>query len=160
MGAWDAGLTRFRLDGNVKHENGQQFLAGQGFAGERMPRVHRVEPHGFTSHPVADGLAVLVQSRGNRDSAYALGGANPALIPVLPQGGTAIYDHQGNIVSLVMTELRVVHAQKITLKAPEIVLDGAVKLGSADAARPISAQGSLDSAGHVQVGNLASNVYI
>src|SRR5687768_7216295 len=101
------------LDGGVLHKDGQQFLSGKGLAGERFPRVHRVEPHGCTSHPVSGGIATLAQARGNRDSVYAMGGANPGLVPQLPLGGAAIYDHAGNIVSVVMTEMRIVHASKI-----------------------------------------------
>ena len=158
--SWDAGVTRMRLDGSVRHEQGQQFLGGKGFAGEIFPRAHRVEPHGFTSHPVDGGIATLMQARGNRDSIYAMGGANPALIPSLPQGGTAIYDHLGNIVSLVTAELRIVHAGKVHIVAPEIVLEGNVRLGSPDASRPASAQGTIDSAGDIDAANFATKVWV
>ncbi len=154
----DSSVTRMLLDGGVTHKDGQQFLSGKGLAGERFPRVHRVEPHGFTSHPVAGGIATLMQARGNRDSVYAMGGANPGLVPAVAQGGTAIYDHLGNIVSLVMAQLRIVHATKIHLVAPEIVLEGMVKLGGPDAARPASAEGTVDSAGHVEQSNFATKV--
>jgi phage gp45-like len=156
----DAGLTRMLLDGKVRHEGGQQFLAGKGMAGERFPRVHRVEPHGFTSHPVKGGIATVMQAGGQRDSVYAMGGANPLLVPELPSGGTAIYDHLGNIVSIVQREIRIVHATKIVISAPEIVLDGLVKLGGEDASRPASAEGTIDSAGHTETGNLATMVLV
>ncbi|MBB3771513.1 phage gp45-like [Angulomicrobium tetraedrale] len=156
----DANVTRMRLDGAVQHRAGQQFLAGKGYAGEAFPRVHRVEPHGFTSHPVAGGIATVIGARGNRDSLYALGGANPGLVPVLPQGGTAIYDHLGNIVSLVMTELRIVHASRIHLVAPEIILEGEIKLGGPGASRPASAQGTVDTGGFADVTNPATKVWM
>lgn len=156
--ASDSSITRMLLDGGVLHKDGQQFLSGKGLAGERFPRVHRVEPHGFTSHPVAGGIATLAQARGNRDSVYAMGGANPALIPALAQGGTAIYDHLGNIVSLVMSELRIVHASKIHLVAPEIILEGLVRLGGPDAGRPASAQGTVDTGGFADISNPATMV--
>lgn len=156
----DANVTRMQLDGRVQHKDGQQFLSGKGMAGERFPRVHRLEPHGFTSHPVSGGIATILQARNNRDSVYAMGGANPSLIPALQQGGTALYDHLGNIVSIVMNELRIVHATKITMVAPEIVLDGLVKLGGEDANRPASAQGTIDSAGHTEESNLATRVLV
>lgn len=151
-------LTRLQLNGTVDHRNGQQFVEGTGLAGDAFTRVHRIEPHGFASHPVKGGIALGV-SRGRRDTTYAIGGENPALRPGLPQGGTAIYDHNGNIVSIVTSELRIVHAGKIHLVAPEIILEGAVKLGGPDAARPISAQGTLDTGGNADTGNFASNVF-
>jgi len=151
-------LTRLQLNGNVDHRNGQQFIEGTGLAGDAFVKVHRIEPHGFASHPVKGGIALGI-SRGRRDTTYAFGGENPGLRPDLPQGGTAIYDHNGNIVSIVTAELRVVHAGKIHLVAPEIVLEGNVRLGGPDAARPISAQGTVDSAGHVETDNFAANVF-
>jgi len=156
----DANVTRMRLTGVVKHRSGQQFLGGKGFAGESFPAVHRVEPHGFTSHPVEGGIATLVGARGNRDSLYAMGGANPELVPQLPPGASAIYDHLGNIVSLVQAELRIVHATKIHIVASEIVLEGNVKLGGPDAARPASAQGTVDTGGFADVTNPATKVWM
>lgn len=129
--SWDAGLTRMLLDGQVRHEHGQQFLGGKGFAGEKFPRVHRVEPHGFTSHPVSGGIATLMHSRGNRDSAYAFGGANPSLVPELPQGGTALYDHLGNIVRVVEAHARIEHQQLAQIEVGNArisIRDGLVKL--------------------------------
>lgn len=156
----DANVTRMLLDGRVTHVNGQQFLAGKGLAGERFPRVHRVEPHGFTSHPVAGGIATVVQARGNRDSAYALGGANPGLVPQLAAGGTAIYNHLGNIVSIVENDIRIVAAARVEIVAPEILLDGNVKLGGPGADRPASARGTLDSAGASDTSNFATRVWV
>lgn len=49
---------------------------------------------------------------------------------------------------------------KITLKADAIVLDGMVYLGGADASRPASAQGALDTRGDAQVNNLATRVLL
>ncbi|WP_039189940.1 phage baseplate assembly protein domain-containing protein [Aureimonas altamirensis] len=158
--ASDANVTRMLLDGGVKHNGGQQFLSGKGLAGERFPRVHRLEPHGFTSHPVAGGIATILQSRNSRDSVYAMGGANPGLVPSLDQGGTAIYDHLGNIVSIVMSEMRIVHATKIVIEAPEIVLTGMVKLGGEDASRPASAIGTIDTGGFVDAENPATMVLV
>lgn len=129
--SWDAGVTRMRLDGQVRREYGQQFLGGKGFAGEKFPRVHWVEPHGFTSHQVADGIATVMHSRGNRDSAYAFGGANPSLVPELPQGGTAIYDHLGNIVRVVEQHARIEHQQLAQVEVGNArisVRDGLIKL--------------------------------
>lgn len=159
----DSHLTRMELDGTVEHRRGQQFVNGKGFAGDVFERVHRIEPHGFASHPVKGGLATILSTRGNRDSAYAFGGENPSLRPsgdLLTEGGTAIYDHNGNIVSVVGAKLRIVHATTIHLIAPEIILEGTVKLGGPEANRPASAQGTLDSAGDADVSNFASKVLV
>ncbi|GGF56775.1 hypothetical protein GCM10007301_15570 [Azorhizobium oxalatiphilum] len=157
---FDANLTRMQLDGTVKHVGGQQFLAGKGLAGETFPRVHRVEPHGFTSHPVSGGIATVMQSRSSRDSVYAMGGANPDLVPQLALGGSAIYDHLGNVVSVVENKVRIVAAESIELVSPLIVLDGLVKLGGPGADRPASARGTVDTAGAQDVDNLATRVLV
>lgn len=151
----DGHLTRLMLDGTVDHRGGQQFVNGKGFAGDGFENVHRIEPHGFASHPVAGGIAAVLSARGNRDSAYAFGGENPKLRPELSAGGAAIYDHLGNIVSIVETNIRIVHATRIHMIAPEIILEGMVKLGGPDASRPASAQGTIDSGGNADASNPA-----
>lgn len=156
----DANVTRMRLTGVVQHRSGQQFLGGKGFAGESFPRVHRVEPHGFTSHPVEGGIATILGARGNRDSLYAMGGANPELVPQLPQGGTAIYDHLGNIVSIVEARMRIVHAEEIRFVAAKIIFEGDCYLGGEDADRPASAQGTVDTGGFADVSNPATKVWM
>lgn len=97
----DASFTRFALDGTVEHRNGQQFVNGKGFGSDLFERVHRIDPHGFATHPVAGGLGAIVQARGNRDSAYMLGGENPQLRPPLDPGCPAIYDQYGGILKFV-----------------------------------------------------------
>lgn len=157
----DSNLTRFELDGVVEHKGGQQFVNGRGFAGDGFERVHRIEPHGFASHPVKGGIGVALSARGQRDSAYVFGGENPGLRPsgdMLGPGGTAIYDAAGNIVSIVGASLRIVHSSTIHLVAPEIVLEGMVKLGGPDADRPASARDTVDTAGDSDVGNFATSV--
>ncbi len=157
---FDGHLTRFSLDGTVEHREGQQFVNGKGFSGDSFERVHRIEPHGFASHPVKGGIGVAMSARGNRDSAYVFGGENPGLRPSVDMGGTAIYDHTGNIVSVVQKDLRIVHSAKVHIVAPQIVLEGEIFLGGPGASRPISAQGTLDSAGHVETSNFGTGVYV
>ncbi len=155
---FDSHLTRFQLDGSVEHKDGQQFIGGKGFAGDRFERVHRPEPHGFASYPVKGGIGIAMSARGNRDSAYVFGGENPSLRPDVAMGGTAIYDHTGNIVSVVQANLRIVHATVIHMIAPSIILEGRVKLGGPGASRPVSAQGTIDSRGDIDSSNFANGV--
>ncbi|MBZ8133219.1 phage baseplate assembly protein [Afifella sp. IM 167] len=159
----DASLTRFLLDGTVTHRGGQQFVDGKGLAGDLFERVHRIEPHGFASWPVKGGIGAALQSRASRDSAYVIGGENPQLRPsgeYLTEGGTAIYDAAGNIVSVVAKSLRIVHSAEVRIVAPKIVLDGEVYLGGEDANREASAKGTVDTAGDVEVSNLATKVFV
>jgi len=157
---FDGNLTRFELDGTVEHREGQQFVNGKGFAGDAFERVHRVEPHGFASNPVAGGIGVAMSARGNRDSAYVFGGENPDMRPNVDMGGAAIYDHTGNIVSVVQKDMRFVHSAKIHIIAPEIILEGRVLLGGPGAARPVSAQGTVDSEGHEDISNFGDGVFV
>lgn len=157
---FDSGLTRFELNGEVEHKDGQQFVNGKGFAGDVFERVHRPEPHGFASHPVRGGVGFLLAARNNRDSAYMLGGENPAMRPMLELGGVAIYDNHENIVSIVARSLRIVHSSTIYLKAPNIVLDAEnIRLGGPGASRPMAVEGTLDSAGHAAASNFATGVF-
>lgn len=159
----DSGFTRFELDGSVDHRGGQQFVNGKGFAGDAYESVHRIEPHGFASHPVAGGIGLLAGVRGNRDSAYVVGGENPGLRPkgeYLTAGGTAIYDAAGNIVSIVAAKIRIVHSAEVRIEAAKIVLKGVCYLGDEEGAVPAAMLGSIDSDGDAEVSNLATMVNV
>jgi len=96
-------MRRIELDGRVVERGGQQFVSGRGSMADGWTEIHRIEPHGFASHPVKGGKALLLPMPGNPDIAYVLGGENPANRPGnLPQGGTALYDASGNIIRMVM----------------------------------------------------------
>lgn len=158
---YDGHLTRLLFDGTVDHRNGQQFVNGKGFAGDGFERVHRIEPHGLATWPVEGGIGAAMQARGARDSFYVFGGENPKLRPAgdyLTMGGAVLYDHTGNVVSVVAQKLRIVHATAIHLVAPQIILEGNVLLGGPDADKPASMEGTIDSAGHVETSGFASKV--
>lgn len=156
---FDGNLTRFELDGTVEHREGQQFVNGKGFSGDSFERVHRIEPHGFASNPVKGGIGVAMSARGNRDSAYLFGGENPGMRPDIDLGGAAIYDHTGNIVSVVQKHMRIVHSAKVHFIAPKIILEGVVYLGGPGASRPVSAEGTVDSGGDADASNFAAGVF-
>jgi len=154
-------LDLFRAELGDTDDAGELQLAKTllGYAGEEFTRVHRVSPFGFTSHAPAGSHGIGLALRGMRDLVVALGLEHPQYRPRnRAVGTTAIYDQWGNIVSLVEAEIRIVHTAKIHLKAPEIVLEGTVKLGGDDAAKPASMQGTVDSAGHSDVSGFATKV--
>jgi phage gp45-like len=133
----------------------------QGYAGEEFTRVHLVRQYGFHSvvPPRSHGIGLAL--RGMRDLAVMLGGEYPDYRPKNRDvGSTALYDMHGNIVSLVESEIRIVHATKIHLVAPSIVLEGTVKLGGDDADKPAAMQGSIDSHGDSEVSGLATKVLV
>ena len=102
-------MRRIELDGRVVERGGQQFVSGRGTMADGWTEIHRIEPHGFASHPIKGGKALLLPMPGNPDVAFVLGGENPANRPAdLPQGGTALYDAAGNIISLVGSRIRLV----------------------------------------------------
>lgn len=156
--ASDAGLTRFELDGTVTHRKGQQFVNGKGYAGDGFEEVHRIEPHGFASHPVKGGIGALMQARGNRDSGYIFGGENPSLRPDIPEGATAIYDHLGNVIRLVGTSVDFDFKDKpATMKAGSWQMDGPVTFnaGTATIEGDLTINGNLILNGNLKVvGNI------
>lgn len=156
-----SGLDLFRAELGDTDDAGDLQLAKTllGYAGEEFTRVHRVQPFGFHGHAPRGSHGVGLALRGMRDLVVALGCEHPQHRPKnRAVGTTAIYDMWGNIVSLVEAEIRVVHATKIHLVAPEIVLEGTVKLGGADAATPASMQGTVDSAGDTDASGFATKV--
>lgn len=96
-------MRRIELDGRVVERGGQQFVSGRGTMADGWTEIHRIEPHGFASHPIKGGKALLLPMPGSPDMAFVLGGDHPVHRPSdLPSGGTALYDAAGNIIKMVM----------------------------------------------------------
>lgn len=151
-------LRRARLL-KVDDTGPQQLVDFMGLAGDKPQKVFRPQPFGYTSTPPADSEGIVAALGGRSDKAVYLDGGHPKYRPVnRPVGSTAIYDHTGQIISLVEKDIRIVGTDTITFSAPTIVLDGTVKLGGADASKPASMQGTTDSAGDADVGNFATKV--
>ena len=93
--------ARMQLDGRVKVKDGQRFVYGRGFAGDRYTEILLIEPHGMAGEPVEGGQGLLLSPNGIPEETYFFGGAKPGLRPSLPAGGKAIYDAAGNIVKCV-----------------------------------------------------------
>ena len=109
---------------SLDDSGGQQMMGLAGLKGDSPRKVPRVQPYGFTSNPPADSVGVLLSLGGRSDRAMVIGVEHEAYRPrSLPGGATAIYDQFGSIVSLVEQEVRVVHAQKVVVSAPEIILE-------------------------------------
>lgn len=130
-------MRRIEFDGRVVERGGQQFVSGRGSKSDAWTEIHRIEPHGFASHPIKGGKGLLLPMPGNPDMAYVLGGESPAHRPAgLPIGGTAIYDSTGNIISLV--------GSKVRLVAPLFEFVGDITInGSIDMTGGIVAGGSI-----------------
>ncbi len=47
--------ARMELDGRVKVKDGQRFVSGRGYAGDRFTDILLIEPHGLASEPIEGG---------------------------------------------------------------------------------------------------------
>jgi phage gp45-like len=131
----------------------------QGYAGEEFTGVHLVRQFGFHSVAPSGAHGIGLALRGMRDLAVMLGGEHPQYRPRNEEVGSAkLYDMHGNLVSIVQQNIRIVHATKIHLVAPSIVLEGTVKLGGDDAGTPASMQGTVDSRGDTDTSGFATKV--
>ena len=78
---------------------------------------------GVSHNPPVGNEGWLIPMGGRGDRFVFQGGESEQRRPRdLEPGGTKIYDHNGNVVSLVMADMRFVHATKIVFVAPVIVL--------------------------------------
>lgn len=93
--------ARMELDDRLKVRDGQRYVYGRSFSGDRYSEILMIEPHGFASEPVKGGQGLLLSPNGIPEEAYFFGGAKPGLRPILPAGGKAIYDAAGNIVKCI-----------------------------------------------------------
>lgn len=123
----NAMLTRGRLT-SLDDGDGLQRMEAVGLKGATYTKILRPQVHGFTSHPPPGAVGAIIALGGASQRAIFLGGEVPGLRPSgLPLGATAIYDHLGNIVSLVEQRMRIVHSTETVVVCPTI------RLGSATA---------------------------
>lgn len=154
-------FLRYTVTG-IDDSGGQQFVKATGLSGQTIGQMVRSQHFGLSSVPPAGSEGLALPLGGRADRLWALGSEHPGLRPKgTPMGGTVLYDAYGDAVSIVQANLRVVHATKITLQAPEIELIGNVTLGgAAGSGVPCSKQGTVDSNGDVDVSNLATKVNV
>lgn len=109
----DANLfTRARL---LAFDDAGEFQTSniRGYAGETFTKVHRIQSHGFSSHPPADAVGLMLRM-GESDRALALGFETAGRPRSLPTGGTALYDQHGNVLKMINTG--------VELSAPDVPL--------------------------------------
>lgn len=155
-------VVRFEVT-SVSEKGGLLYASGRGVAGEVIRDVLYIQPHGAAFHPPIGSVAVAVDLNGRREQMVVMGGESSGLRPTgadLGEGNAVLYNAHGQAVSVLQNEIRIVGGSKVLIKAAEIELDAAVvKLGTG-ATKPVSMQGSTDTAGHAQVGGLSSKVLV
>lgn len=139
----------------------QQRLRATGLAGEEFVNVVRAQHFGLTSVPPKGAEGLLLAQGGRSDRAHILGLEHgDHRRRDVEVGGTVLYDANGQAISLVRNALRIVGSGTITIKANKVVIDAEVHLGGADADKPASMLGTIDSAGHSEQSNLATKVFV
>ena len=81
------------LVNKVDDSSTEQYTSAAGFEDETWAKVMRIQPHGFSSHPVKDSHALGVAIGGRRDMLLLLGGEHPDHRPKnIGEGNTALYN--------------------------------------------------------------------
>lgn len=139
----------------------QQRVRATGLAGEEFRNVVRAQPFGFSSVPPSGAEGLLLAQGGRADRAHMLGLEHPDHRPrSVEVGGSVIYDASGQVISIFKNNIRIVGGGTVMISAPDIILAGKVRLGGADADKPASMLGTVDSAGHTEQSNLATMVFV
>jgi phage baseplate assembly protein V len=92
--------------------------------GETFTQVPRISDYGFHSEPLAGASAVLAALSGRSDGVLALGIDDPRKRPSLGPGAVALYNAQGNMISLVQQTIRIVSSQPVAVTAPSMTING------------------------------------
>ncbi len=96
----------------------QQILKKMtGLKSETFEDVYRPQPHGFSSHAPEGSEGVFLALGGRSDRLLALGFEHKKYRPKdTPEGGTAIYNHTGDIVRVFKENMDHVHSKLINIK--------------------------------------------
>lgn len=81
---------------------GENYATVLGLTDERLSNVIHIQPHGFSSVPVAGAHMLGVSMNGQRDSIMLLGGESSSHKPTgLGSGNTAFYNADGTIMKMI-----------------------------------------------------------
>lgn len=144
--------------------------------GDKYSGVEVAHPYGFTAvaKPPADDKTseaaevILVFPDGSRSHPIAIAiGDRRYRLQNLAEGEVALHDDLGQKVHLTRDGILVKTSKKVdveaddkvTIKAPKIILEGIVYLGGEDANRPVSAIGTTTSDGASDVGDFLDQVF-
>jgi phage baseplate assembly protein V len=106
---------------------GHQKIQARALSDEVLPNIDRVEPYGFSCRPKPGAQAYLLFPSGDRSYGVAIVIGDRQYNMELAEGEVALHDDEGNHVHIRRGGEIVANASaRITLKAPEIVLDGQV----------------------------------
>jgi phage baseplate assembly protein V len=111
--AGDASVDADHVRGTFTGRNGETFTA-----------VPRISDYGFHSEPMKGASAILAALGGRSDGLLALGIDDPRKRPSLGPGAVALYNAQGNMISLVQQNIRIVSSQPIAVTAPSMTING------------------------------------
>jgi phage baseplate assembly protein V len=149
----------------------QQLVDVMNLAGDMPKAIYRQQPHGLSSNPPVNSEGFILALGGRSDRLLFLTGEHKDHRPKnLKSGETCVYDAFKKTIKLLEDKLvvdaagqdvQVINAktitaeasETITLKAPKIIFEGTVYLGSKDASRPVSAIGTVTTDGAVDVSN-------
>lgn len=83
-----------------RYENGQLLVSVKGMAGETFKDLVWHEPHGFHSRPAAGAIGHLMMPGGRADMAFVQAASDPAKVPQIEEGESAMYEAGGKTVVL------------------------------------------------------------
>jgi phage gp45-like len=160
-------IIRFKLE-KTDDSGKQQRVKGTGRKREKLggnqPRLVVLQQYGMSTHVPPGAIGTAVMLNGSPDQMLVLGFEHPDHRPAgLAEGETKQHGPAGNFALFKANgdvEIVCGGGAKIILKGGEIILDGIVRIGGADASTPASMQGTLDSAGHTDVGGFATKVFL
>lgn len=92
-------FTRVTIESS-RYENNQLLVTGTGMDGERFEDLVWYEPHGFHSRPPRGAVGYLMAPGGRRDQAMVMAATDPANVPELAEGESAMFDNSGKVVTL------------------------------------------------------------
>lgn len=83
-----------------RYEAGHLLVTVKGMAGETFRDLVWHEPHGFHSRPAAGATGHLMIPGGRSDMGFVMAASDPAKVPQIGEGHSAMYDATGNVVHL------------------------------------------------------------
>lgn len=114
MKGYDNQGTRVEIE-STRYQNGRLLATVTGLAGERFEDIPVEEPHGFHARPAKGATGFVSAPGGRRDQAVIRMAHDPAKVPQLEEGESALYDGGGNMVKVTSAGVEITHSGAITI---------------------------------------------
>ena len=138
-----------------------QLVQVNSLAGETRDEVEHLQTYGHTSHAPSGAQAVVLFPDGDRTRGIALVVGHKSFRPVLAKGESALYDDQGQTITIHRDHIEIKTTKPVVIDSPETTITGDLQVaGSIATEGTINAVGEISSDDDVKAATVSLKTHV